>query len=161
MIEFLLTILAEFGIIREDYKHHKRISKKEKEDGIKRPIQKCFFKPSAILMMITIGVTSISAFLFFNYQRKSIYPEKTKSELAEMHDRMENWNKNLGKYPSELNELIGNSPTQQGWAKDAWNRVYKYTITENGKGFVITSAGSDGKFGTEDDIKSVKNEKED
>ena len=42
MIEFILSTLAEFGLIREDYKHQKRISKKEKEDGIKRPIQKYF-----------------------------------------------------------------------------------------------------------------------
>jgi hypothetical protein len=26
-----------------------------------------------------------------------------------MSDRMENWKENLGKYPTELNELIGNS----------------------------------------------------
>jgi general secretion pathway protein G len=42
MIELILSNLAEFGLIREDFKHQKRISKKEKEDGIKRPIQKYF-----------------------------------------------------------------------------------------------------------------------
>ena len=65
-----------------------------------------------------------------------------------------NWKENLGKYPTELNELIGNSPLRQDWKKDAWNREYEFTIIENGKRFLITSAGSDGKFGTEDDIKS-------
>lgn len=67
---------------------------------------------------------------------------------------MENWNEKLGKYPKKLNELIGNSPIRQGWKKDAWNREYQFEITNNGKGFLITSAGSDGKFKTEDDIKS-------
>ena len=71
-----------------------------------------------------------------------------------MSNRMENWKENLGQYPTELNELIGNSPLRQDWEKDAWNRAYKLTISENGKGFLITSAGSEGKFGTEDNIKS-------
>ena len=75
-------------------------------------------------------------------------------EISEMSDRMENWNENLGQYPTELNELIGNSPLVQDWKKDAWNRGYEFKIIDNGNGFLITSAGSDGKFGTEDDIKS-------
>ena len=154
MIELILSTLAELGLIREDYKHQKRITKKEKEDGIKRPIQKYFMQPSALMFLSVIVIGSISAILFFTYQRKSIFPEKTKKEILEMSDRMENWKENLGKYPTELNELIGNSPLRQDWKKDAWNREYEFTITENGKGFLITSAGSDGKFGTKDDIKS-------
>lgn len=154
MIEFILSTLAEFGLIREDFKHHKKISKKEKKDGIKRPIQKYFLQPSSIMVIVFLAVGSLSAFLFFNYQRTSIFPENTEKEISEMSDRMENWNKKFGQYPTELNELIGNSPMRQNWAKDAWNHPYEYTITENGKGFLITSAGSDGKFGTEDDIKS-------
>ena len=154
MIELILSTLAEFGLIREDYKHRKRVDKKEKEDGIKRPIQKYFLQPSSIMVIAVLVIGCLSAFLFFSYQRKSVFPEKTKSELSEMRDRMENWNENLGKYPSELNELIGNSPLRQGWKKDTWNREYEFKITENGNGFLITSAGPDGEFGTEDDIKS-------
>ena len=154
MIELILSTLAEFGLIREDYKHKKRISKKEKEDGIKRPIQKYFMQPSALMLIAVLVIGSLSAILFFTYQRTSVFPEKTEKEISEMSERMENWNEKFGKYPTELNELIGNSPLRQDWKKDAWNRVYKLTIMENEKGFLITSAGSDGKFGTEDDIKS-------
>ncbi|MGC1630936.1 MAG: type II secretion system protein GspG [Gelidibacter sp.] len=154
MIELILSTLAEFGLIREDYKHKKRISKKEKEDGIKRPIQKYFMQPSALMLISVLVIGSLSAVLFFTYQRTSVFPEKTKKEISEISDRMNNWNEKFGKYPTELNELIGNSPLRQDWKKDAWNREYKFTITENGNGFLITSAGSDGKFQTEDDIKS-------
>jgi len=156
MIELILSTLAEFGLIREDYKHQKRITKKEKEDGIKRPIQKYFMQPSALMFISVLVIGSLSAILFFTYQIKSVFPEKTQKEISEMSERMENWNKNLGKYPTELNELIGNSPLRQDWKKDAWNREYEFKIIENGNRFLITSAGSDGKFGTEDDIKSVK-----
>jgi type II secretory pathway pseudopilin PulG len=154
MIELILSTLAEFGLIREDYKHKKRISKKEKEDGIKRPIQKYFMQPSALMLIAVLVIGSLSAILFFTYQRTSVFPEKTEKEISEMRERMENWNEKFGKYPTELNELIGNSPLRQDWKKDAWNREYEFTITENGNGFLITSAGSDGKFGTKDDIKS-------
>jgi hypothetical protein len=111
-------------------------------------------QPSALILIAILVIGSISAVLFFTYQRTSVFPEKTKKEISEMSDRMKNWNVNLGQYPTGLDELIGNSPLRQDWKKDAWNREYEFTITENGKGFLITSAGSDGKFGTDDDIKS-------
>ena len=154
MIELILSTLAEFGLIREDYKHQKQISKKEKEDGIKRPIQKYFRQPSILILIAVVVIGSLSTILFFTYQKTSVFPEKTKKEITEMSERMENWNKNLGQYPTEMNELIGNNPLRQDWKKDAWNREYKLMITKNGKGFLITSAGSDGKFGTKDDITS-------
>ncbi|MDO1498903.1 hypothetical protein Q2T40_00505 [Winogradskyella maritima] len=52
-----------------------------------------------------------------------------------MSERMENWNEKFGKYPTDLNELIGNSPLRKDWKKDAWNREYKFTITEREKDF--------------------------
>ncbi|MDX1272280.1 type II secretion system protein GspG [Bizionia paragorgiae] len=156
MIEAILSMLAEFRLFHEDDKHQKRVSKKEKEDGIKRPTHFFFMQPSLLFLITVLVIGSISAFLFFGYQRTSIFPEKTKNEVSEMSNRMENWNEKFEKYPAELNELIGNSPIRQDWKKDAWNREYKFTITKNGKGFLITSAGIDGKFGTEDDIKSEK-----
>jgi general secretion pathway protein G len=152
MIELILSTLAEFGLIREDYKHRKRISKKEKEDGIKRPIQKYFLQPSSIMVLSVLIIGSLSAFLFFSYQRTSIFPEKTKKEITEMSNRMDKWNEKFGKYPTDLNELIGNSPIRQEWKKDSWNRPYQYSVKKNG--FLIVSAGSDGQFGTKDDIKS-------
>jgi len=154
MIELILTALADFGLIREDYKHRKRISKKEKEDGIKRPTQKYFFQPSTIIVISVLIIGSISAFLFFTYQRTTVFHEKTEKEISEMSKRMENWNETIGHYPTELNKLIGNSPMRQSWKKDAWNREYEFKITENGESFLITSAGLDGEFGTKDDIKS-------
>lgn len=154
MLELILSTLAEFGLIREDYKHRKRISKKEKEDGTKRPIQKYFLQPSALIFISVLVIGSLIFILFFTYQRTSVFPERTVKEISEMSDRMENWHQKFGRYPSNLNELIGNSPVRQSWKKDAWNREYELTISENGKTFLITSAGSDGEFNTEDDIES-------
>ncbi|MDX1773016.1 type II secretion system protein GspG [Oceanihabitans sediminis] len=156
MLEIILSFLAEFGLIREDFKHHKRISKRVKEDGIKRPIQKYFLQPSVLIFLTIFIVFMLSTVLFFTYQRTSVFPDKTKIEISEMSKRMESWNEKFGQYPQDINQLIGNSPIRQDWKKDAWNREYKFKITKNGKGFLIISAGSDGIFGTEDDIQSEK-----
>ena len=82
MIELILSTLAEFGLIRDDFKHHRKISKKEKADGKKRPFQGYFLQPSSIMVIIVLVVGSVSTFLFFSYQRASIFPEKTKNEIA-------------------------------------------------------------------------------
>ncbi|MHA7943908.1 type II secretion system protein GspG [Formosa sp. 3Alg 14/1] len=111
-------------------------------------------QPSALILIAVLVIGSLSAILFFTYQSTSVFPEKTKKEISAMSERMKNWNENLGQYPADLNELIGHSPLRQDWKKDAWNREYEFKITENGKGFLITSAGLDGKFQTEDDIQS-------
>ncbi|WP_255578245.1 type II secretion system protein GspG [Flavobacterium sp. ASW18X] len=104
-----------------------------------------------VISVLVIGI--ISSFLFFSYQRISIFPKKTKKEIMEITERMENWKEEYGTYPTDLNELIGNNPMQQEWKTDSWNRPYQYAVTEDGKGYLIVSAGSDGKFETEDDIK--------
>ena len=129
MIQTIILVLVELGLLREDLKHHRKISNKEKENGIKRPFYKYFLQPSSIVLIFVFVIAILSSFLFFNYQSKFIFPKKTKKEIEEMSDRMENWNENLGRYPIDLNELIGDNPTRQGWRKDAWNRVYKFTIT--------------------------------
>ncbi|UKM66179.1 type II secretion system protein GspG [Flavobacteriaceae bacterium GSB9] len=156
MIELILSTLAEFGLIREDFKHHRKISKMEKADGKKRPFQRYFLQPSSIMVISVLAIGTISAFIFFSYQRTSIFPKKTKKEIVEITERMEKWKEKFGIYPTDLNELIGNNPMRQEWKTDSWNRPYQYSLTQSGIGFLIISAGSDGKFGTDDDIKSVK-----
>ena len=153
MLELILSTLAEFGLIREDYIHRKRVNEKEKRDGSKRPIEKYLLQPST-LMVIGFSVFGIICiFLFIIYQKTTIYPSKTKKELIEISDRIVKWNDKFGKYPTNLNELIGINPMRVDWKQDSWNRPYKYEINENGKDFSVISAGPDGRFGTDDDIK--------
>lgn len=152
MIEIILSAFAEFGLIHEDYKHKKRISSIEKEDGKKRPFQKYLLQPSAIIIISIIFIISFGTIARINYQRTSIYPDKTKKELIEITNWTEQWKMKYGHYPTELNEIIGNNPQHQGWKKDAWDRSYKYTQLNDGMSFSIKSAGKDGEFETKDDI---------
>jgi general secretion pathway protein G len=154
MIELLVFILAEFGFIHEEDKHWKKVNQKEKEDGVKRPFQKYFLTPKSLLIIIPMIIISLSIFLFSSYQKIWGLPKETKREIVEISNKLEEWNKKFGQYPTELNELIGNNPLRQDWRNDAWNHPYQFIIAKNGKKFSIISAGSDGKFGTDDDIKS-------
>lgn len=55
-------------------------------------------------------------------------------------------------YPPDLKTLIGNNPTRANWREDRWGVPYKYSIDDDTTTFVLTSAGKDGEFGTDDDI---------
>ncbi|MCB4806830.1 type II secretion system protein GspG [Tamlana sp. 62-3] len=154
MLEFIITTLAEIGLLREDFKHQKRIRAKEKQDGVKRPFQKYALQPSVLLFLCCFVLVVASSQLFFTYQRKFVFPKKTKKEIAEMSARAESYKSHFGKYPATINELIANSPMRQSWKTDAWDRPYQYIVTNNGNKFIIISAGPDGKFNTNDDIAS-------
>ncbi len=152
MFAFILSTLAELGIIFSDYKHRKQVARKEKTDGKQRPMEKYFLQPSVITIITLLVLTSLIVFLSLMYRSLVTFPEKTETELAEMTERMEKWKKKFGSYPDNFDQLIGNDPLRQRWKKDLWNRPYHYSTTQND--FLIISAGPDGKLNTEDDIKS-------
>ena len=73
-------------------------------------------------------------------------------------------NKKKSTPPSDLKVLVDASGDEEpaldggeGALVDPWDNDYKIEVT--GKRFVIISAGPDGEFGTEDDIRSDKIEK--
>ena len=68
---------------------------------------------------------------------------------------------NYRKYPNSLNDLVepkgDDEPIMDGGAgalEDPWGTEFKYE--RNGKRIAIISAGADGEFGTDDDIRSDK-----
>lgn len=72
--------------------------------------------------------------------------------------------KHNGKLPSSLTALIDDSGDNEpilkggeGALQDPWGTDYK--IETKGKKYAIVSAGPDGQFGTDDDIRSDKTEK--
>lgn len=64
-----------------------------------------------------------------------------------------------GKLPNKLSELKkgdgDNPPFLEGDLKDPWGNEIKYE--KKGKRFYLTSFGSDGKEGTEDDLTNIRN----
>ena len=71
------------------------------------------------------------------------------------------YNMQYRKYPSSLNDLVeakgDDEPVidgGEGVLEDPWGTEYKYE--KKGKTFAIVSAGPDGEFGTDDDVRSDK-----
>ena len=152
MLNFILETLIEIGLIREDIKHNRKITKKEKEDGKKRSFQKHFLKPSVIVILSTflIGITII--FSYTLYQRIYILPKKTQKEIREIADSIKNWKERYGSFPKDFETLISNHPMRQDWYYDAWDRPYIYETYNDSESFTIKSSGHNGIFNTKDDI---------
>lgn len=67
------------------------------------------------MLIVVLIIGSLSAILFFSYQRTSIFPERTKNEIAEMTERMEKWNEKFGTYTADLKDLIESNTIRQDW----------------------------------------------
>ena len=148
----LVSILVDFALLRKDYKHRKNIEKLEKEDGVNRPFQKYMMQPSVVIYSIVLFLALVLMILFITYQRTITYPKNTQQEITVIAGRVENWYEINGSYPNSLEDLIGSNPQRKEWKTDAWKREYQFTLSDDGKGFFISSAGSDGVHGTKDDI---------
>jgi general secretion pathway protein G len=152
MIEFILEILIDIGLLGADYKHRRKIRKKEKEDGVKRSAQKYWLQPSIIVNVLVFAIIIVILMVAIWYKDTFTFAKNTRKEMAEICDRAEEWKKTFGAYPTNLQELIGNNPLRQTWKLDDWNTPYRYKRLEHG--ILIVSAGSDKTFDTKDDIKS-------
>lgn len=152
MIELILDLLIDIGLINADYKHRKQLRKKEKEDGVPRPFRKRFLQPSVLVTVCSAITAIVLVASFFMYQHFKVYPQKTEKEIVAISDKIQGWKQKYGHYPKDLSQLIGNNPIRQEWKNDIWNRTYKYKVIHNGTAFLLQSAGADGKFDTQDDI---------
>jgi len=89
----------------------------------------------------------------------------TKTRLKELHQAVNMFKLDTGRYPSEdigLEELVVEPTDVEGWAEggylesddvpqDAWKNDFVYLLNpESGKPFVIISYGADGKEGGEE-----------
>ena len=90
----------------------------------------------------------------------------TKTRLKELHQAVNMFKLDTGRYPSEdmgLLELVEEPTDVEGWASggylestdvplDGWKHEFVYMLNpESGKPFVIISYGADGKEGGEED----------
>lgn len=94
----------------------------------------------------------------------------TKANLKILHEAVNHFRMELGRYPSEdmgLRDLVEPPTDVENWPpggylettdlpKDGWgNDFYFQLYPESGKQFVIVSFGADGEEGTEDDLYST------
>ncbi len=84
-------------------------------------------------------------------------------QIETLEDACKAYKLNNGTFPSQLQDLVTlpSGMTRIEWGgpyiedqvpPDPWNRPYKYTADDMNDRVLITSAGKDGREGTEDDI---------
>lgn len=83
----------------------------------------------------------------------------TQSAVMSLRDAVVSYNLAKGKYPSDLHALVEASGDEdpiveggEGALEDPFGTEYKYE--RKGKRIIIISAGPDGEFGNDDDIRS-------
>jgi hypothetical protein len=103
----------------------------------------------AFVSLISIIAVAVVFFLFSkNYFKK----RDTLNECKEIFIGLEQYKTSTSSYPVNLSVLIGGNPLRASWTKDEWEEPYQYTLTNNGKSYILRSAGADNRFGTKDDL---------
>jgi len=138
-----------------DSQNLKRIGTGQDSDGNqsgKNPIDKNKSKPGYYKIAIAILIAVVGVFSFKYYQNTILYPKQTNAELLDIRSALYHHKESFGTYPNQLTELAKGRPLREAWSTDAWEHAYRYQTDESKQTFIVTSAGFDGKFDTDDDI---------
>ena len=148
MIEFLLTLMVDFGLISADYKHKKSLENEEKKVGRRKPLKRFFGQPTLIVFFIPIFLTATISIIYFNYKDRVSNVRDTKLEMSQILTRIQSYeSKKLQIY--SIDTLIKGRPLLITWKTDSWGTAYR--LVKN-KDISIHSAGRDKTFGTSDDL---------
>jgi general secretion pathway protein G len=140
-----------------DTDNPKRIGTKNDADGDsdeKRNSHEIKSKPRNFTIIIYLLIAIVAFFSYRYYQKTVLYPNQTKSELQEIRSALYHYKESFNDYPTQLTELTKGRPLREIWLTDAWENPYRYEVDKNRQTFIVTSAGNDGKFGTNDDIQT-------
>ncbi|HEY8400449.1 MAG TPA: type II secretion system protein GspG [Cytophagaceae bacterium] len=100
------------------------------------------------LVVVLLGKGSNSLMPF-----KADRTEREMKAISEELERYKDFNK---QYPENLNAIIGNDPTKNGWRNDYWQNPYFYKPAPDKQAYTLISPGSDGILNSKDDIKIEK-----
>lgn len=127
----------------------------------KQEIQPRFSRNEAlwtiVILIVVIPVFSICAFsailsLGHWCSEKYLKPNATIEEGENIASAIHRYHKTSGKYPVNIEILIGSIPVRSGWKTDSWGEPYIYEVENDGNQFKLFSKGKDRTVGTEDDI---------
>ncbi len=74
----------------------------------------------------------------------------TRDEMVEISNALNRHYIRNKEYPENFMAFVNRKPIWEMWAKDSWDNDYRYALTD--VGYLLTSAGVDGVFDTDDDI---------
>lgn len=152
MIEPIIGLLIDLGILRADFRHYNRVKNKELEDGKSRFFSKYFLQPSVLGALVFVGLSLIVGVFIVSGSddRKASH---TMKEMIEIKENLEEWRTGYGFYPTELEEVVRARPLRREWLRDEWGQLYDYKISTGGEGVSLTASGPYHVFSTADDLK--------
>jgi len=153
MIESILYVLVEIGLLRADIIHQRNVLKEEAADGIKRPVKKYFLQPSIKVFLVVMLVVTVPG-IFLITRKIGSQADRTVSEMQEISNAIFSWKERHGVYPQNLEALTEGRPLRQQWLSDEWNNQYVYSVDPIKDTCSLLSVGRDGTLGTADDIKN-------
>jgi general secretion pathway protein G len=134
-------------------------------DNKKRNNKKGFTLVEVMAVLIIVGLLAGVAVKSFMGQTEKARVIATKANLKVLHEAVQLFQMDVGRYPSEeegLEALVLEPADAEGWAiegyldktelpKDGWKGEFDYTTDPgNGKPFVVISYGADGEEGGEE-----------
>jgi len=148
LAELITDLLLWYQDIKFWFKNRKQ-RKFEKEHGLPK---KFMLYPSQKIMLIVYPILLILVILGVLLLTDS-NQDSTRSKIAELTKILEKEKRDIGRYPDKISDVVRNNPLRQHVIFDSWKQEFYYESLNNGSAFKLQSLGSDGKLGTNDDIK--------
>ena len=113
-----------------------------------------------LLVVVIIGMLAAVATTSLHGRMAQAQKSAAAQSIEAIRMAVKMYEVDTGKYPSSLQNLISKG-SENNWngpylekaeiPKDPWGNEFQYSV--QGGQFTVTSAGLDGTFGTEDDVK--------
>ncbi len=134
------------------YKDKNRTEKKERRAGAKKSSSGKSYLSLKIMIILLLIIGIGLTYIYIRFKGANL-PEKTKTEMQEISNSLNKWRTEYGSFPENLDKLTLGRPMRNQWINDSWNKPYKYAVGDSGNSFIILSAGADGIFNNQDDLK--------
>lgn len=128
--------------------------KTEKTHGKSKALKNLIFSVIVVIIILPLVfyLTIVSFSIGGKYVTDHVLNEKhTRNEMVKISTELDKHYYKTGKYPVDFEMFIRKKPVWSNWINDSWGNKYEYTIS-GPNSFTLTSAGKDGKFGTDDDL---------